>query len=204
MIVIVDYGMGNIGSILNMLKKVGAAVTVSADPAIIAAANKLILPGVGAFDSAMHNLKKLDLIGILSEQVLVKKTPVLGICLGMQLFARGSEEGNEPGLGWLNAEIKKFNFSDSELKLKVPFMGWNVVKPLQSGTLFSDESEQRFYFVHSYHWVNNSQNLMLAKTNYGYDYAAAVQSNNIYGVQFHPEKSHRFGLQLLKSFVEHC
>lgn len=203
MIVIVDYGMGNLGSILNMLKKIGAPAQVSCDPLEIERADKLILPGVGAFDNGMQKLAELGLLPVLNHTVLERKTPTIGLCLGMQLLMQRSEEGTLPGLGWLEGETVRFRFDGDETKLKIPHMGWNssVIQrssPLSAGL----GTEARFYFVHSYHVVCQRAEDVVATTNYGYDFASIVQRGNIMGTQFHPEKSHKFGMKLLANFAK--
>lgn len=202
MIVVVDFSMGNIGSILNMLKKISAAGTISSDPAEIRNADKLILPGVGAFDQGMASLDRLGLIPVLSEKVLQERAPVLGICLGMQLMTNSSEEGKLPGLGWIDAKTVRLRH-DPALNLKVPHMGWNTVSVRKESALFRDMfPEPRFYFVHSYHAVCEDPADVLTVTQHGYEFTSAFQHGNIIGVQFHPEKSHQFGMQLLKNFAE--
>ena len=139
------------------------------------------------------------------DKVIQKKTPILGICLGMQLFARKSEEGDSEGLGWTDAEVVRFKFDGGEKRLKIPHMGWNLVKICQSGPLFGEmDPEPRFYFVHSYHVVCRNESDILTKTVHGYEFPSAVRKENIYGVQFHPEKSHKYGMNLLRNFVEFC
>jgi glutamine amidotransferase len=203
MIVIIDYGMGNLGSIQNMLKKIGAKGIISSDISDIQKADKLILPGVGAFDNGMKNLQKLELIPILNEKVLVNKTPILGICLGMQLLGKKSEEGQLAGLGWVEAETIKFKFDDNQANFKIPHMGWNTIQIKKESSLFKNMYENaRFYFVHSYHLVCKNKQDVLTETNYGFDFVSSVEKNNIIGVQFHPEKSHKFGMKLFKNFVE--
>jgi len=200
-IVIVDYGMGNLGSIRNMLKKVEVESIVSSDPKEIAKADKLILPGVGAFDHAMTNVNALKLIPLLNEKVLVEKVQLLGVCLGMQLLTKRSEEGSLPGLGWVDAETVRFKFTNS--KLKVPHMGWNTVEVKRDDPLFRDMYEEpRFYFVHSYYVRCNGPNNVLTTTNYGGDFCSSLVKDNIRGVQYHPEKSHKFGMKLLKNFAD--
>jgi glutamine amidotransferase len=202
-ITIVDYGMGNLGSIQNMLKKVGSASIVSADKLAIERADKLILPGVGAFDTGMRRLGELGLIPILNRIALEKRVPVLGVCLGMQLLMRKSEEGHLPGLGWIEGEAVRFRFDAAQSNLKIPHMGWNTVSVRRPGVLLKGiESDARFYFVHSYHVVCARDEDVLAVTEYGYPFASIIQHENIMGAQFHPEKSHRFGMAMLKSFVE--
>jgi imidazole glycerol-phosphate synthase subunit HisH len=203
MIVIIDYGMGNLGSIANMLKKVGAQATVSSDIATIEQADKLILPGVGAFDNGMANLSRLGLLPVLNAKVREAKTPILCVCLGMQLLAQRSEEGQLPGLGWLQAEAIRFKFNQGQSNLKVPHMGWNLINLQRPHPVFADMYEEpRFYFVHSYHVICQNEADVLAKTEYGYEFVAAVAKENIVGVQFHPEKSHKFGMRLYKNFAE--
>ena len=203
MIVIIDYKMGNLGSILNMLKKIGVQSIVSSLPEDILQADKLILPGVGAFDNGMANLKESSLLSVLNEKVLAKKTPILGICLGMQLLTRRSAEGRLEGLGWVEADTVRFRFGKEESTLKIPHMGWNTVM-FKTGSVLSSEleDEARFYFVHSFHVVCDREENVAGKTFYGYEFSSAIQNGNIIGVQFHPEKSHKYGLRLLKNFVE--
>lgn len=198
MITIIDYGMGNLGSIKNMLKKIGVESEITNDRRLISRADKLILPGVGAFDKAMTNLNMLDLISLLNNKVLVEKTPVLGICLGMQLLAKRSDEGVSSGLGWIDGEVKRFNVGRL---FKVPHMGWNTIQQQKQHQLFYGMyDEPRFYFVHTYYFQCNYQKNVLTKTNYGVDFASTVIKDNIMGVQFHPEKSHKFGMKLLENF----
>lgn len=203
MIVILDYGMGNVGSIANMFNKIGAQVRVSSKLDDIRSADKLVLPGVGSFDHGMKNLRERGFEEILKEKVIIEGIPILGVCLGMQLFSMCSEEGIEAGLGWIKAETIRFSFDSATCELKVPHMGWNTVDVAKRNPLIStDKEEQRYYFVHSYHVVCNEPNDVLATTHHGYEVTAAFSHNNIYGVQFHPEKSHRFGMLLMKNFVE--
>jgi imidazole glycerol-phosphate synthase subunit HisH len=203
MIVIINYGMGNLGSVLNMFKKIGVHdVQISSELAEIEKADKLILPGVGAFDSGMKNLAERGLIDLLNHKVLLQKTPVLGLCLGMQLFSNCSEEGRLPGLGWIEAETIRFKNEGGKETIKIPHMGWNTIKIEKPHPLFADLGEQpRFYFVHSYYVKCRSFADVFSMTNYSIDFASVVVKNNIMGVQFHPEKSHRFGMQLLKNFA---
>ena len=203
MIVVIDYGLGNLGSITNMLKKVGVPVLISSDPTEVEKADKLVLPGVGAFDAGMNNIAARGLTPLLNYRVLEQKTPILGVCLGMQLLCKRSEEGHLPGLGWLDAEVIRFKFDNNNTTLKIPHMGWNSLSVRKPHPLFADlETENRFYFVHSYHVVCADMGNVLAHTNYGYDFASAVVKDNIMGVQFHPEKSHKFGMRLYKNFAE--
>jgi glutamine amidotransferase len=200
MIVIVDYGMGNLGSIVNMFKKIGVSVEVSADPEIVDGARKLILPGVGAFDAGMSELEARGLRAVLTRKVLGERVPILGICLGTQLMTKSSAEGTSQGLGWIDAETVRFNFSN-ESGFRIPHMGWNEIHPAKDSRLLSGlDASSRFYFVHSYHLVCHDKLDVLMTADYGYKFVAAVERGNIAGVQFHPEKSHRFGLQLLRNF----
>jgi imidazole glycerol-phosphate synthase subunit HisH len=200
MIAILDYDVGNVGSIANMLRKAGAEATITADLDEIARADKIVLAGVGSFDVGMRKLRDRRLVDLLNRQVRDGGTPLLGICLGMQFFARGSEEGSEPGLGWLDAETVRFKLS-SDSGLKVPHMGWNALElaPGVNGTGVLPDA--RFYFVHSYHIDCHDEADVLARTTYGYSFVSAVRRRNILGVQFHPEKSHRFGLALMEHFA---
>ena len=202
MTTVIDYGMGNLGSIVNMGRKAGGSFTVSADPAVIAQADKLILPGVGSFDHGMTKLRERGLIPVLNQQVLERMVPILGICLGVQLFTRGSEEGALPGLGWIAGHTIRFKRAVEPSTLKVPHMGWNFIEPAKHDLLLRDlPPEPRFYFVHSYHLVCDDATDVLTWTQYGQRFASAVQRGNIWGTQFHPEKSHKFGLALLKNFL---
>jgi len=199
MIVIVDYGVGNVGSVANMVRKAGALARISASVDDIEVADKLILPGVGHFDSGMGKLNDTGLVPALTDQVLTRGKPVLGICLGMQMMTRASEEGSSPGLGWIDAIACRF---PDLAGLRVPHMGWNTVRPENRASLFARGAEaERFYFVHSY-FVRPADSAHVAATcSYGLDFAAAFQANNIFGVQFHPEKSHLFGMALFKRFI---
>ena len=198
--VIVDYGMGNSGSILNMIRKIGDNAIISSSPEDINKASKLILPGVGSFDRGVENLRRYNLIDALDQKVLVEKTPILGICLGMQLFTKSSEEGVLPGFGWFDADTVKFEIDKD---LKVPHMGWNYVDVKDSDLLFKDFNERpRFYFVHSYHVQCRSSLDIISSSSYGIDFVSAIRKGNIYATQFHPEKSHKFGLRLMSNFLE--
>ena len=202
MIIIINYGMGNLGSILNMLKKISAPAIISSDAEEIRRADKLILPGVGAFDNGMINLDSLGFVPVIEEKVLHQKTPILGICLGMQLMTKSSEEGKLPGLGWIDAQTARFKH-DPALNLKIPHMGWNTISMKKEHPLFREmHSDPRFYFVHSFHALCYNVQDVLTTSHYGYDFVSAFQRNNIMGVQFHPEKSHKYGMRLLKNFAE--
>jgi glutamine amidotransferase len=202
LIAIIDYGMGNLGSMANMLKRLGALAVVTSDASEIAAAEKLILPGVGAFDNGMRQLRERGLIEILRQQVLQAGKPVLGVCLGMQLLAERSEEGTCEGLGWIRGQAVRLKPSENGQHLKVPHMGWNIARAVTSDSLFQGlEEDSRFYFVHSFH-LQCSRDVIVAETPYGMPFVSAIRSQNIAGVQFHPEKSHRFGMRLLQNFAE--
>lgn len=200
MITVVDYGIGNLGSIRNMFKRIGAAAVITSDLEQIAAAEKLLLPGVGAFDNAMQRINSSELRAVLDRKALEEKVPILGICLGMQLLTRGSDEGVLPGLGWIPAATTRF---PSLPGLKVPHMGWNAVRPARTSPLIDGLPESsRFYFVHSYCVRVDDPDDSLLRTTYGVDFDAAIQRGNVYGAQFHPEKSHKFGMKLLENFAK--
>lgn len=200
--VIIDYGMGNLHSVKKKLQRIGVNAEISNNPSEIIGASKLFLPGVGHFTRAIQNLKALHLYEALNEAVLVKKTPILGICLGLQLMAKHSEEGSVEGFGWFDAEVVHFDIQD-QLKHKVPHMGWNSVKTLKQSTIFDGiPKNQEFYFVHSYHIKSNKEEDVLATTDYEYNFVSALEKENIFGVQFHPEKSHDIGEKLLSNFLK--
>lgn len=198
-ILILDYGMGNLNSVKRRLTRLGIQAQVSGRPEDVFNAGKLILPGVGHFAKAVSNLKNSGLWKALNEAVLVQKKPILGICLGMQLMAAYSEEGNAEGLGWFDAEVVRFRINDS--RFKVPHMGWNTLIPARESILLSEEARiSEFYFVHSYHWQTSVETDILTRTEYGYPFVSAVEKNHIHGVQFHPEKSHAAGGEMLMNF----
>ncbi len=202
MLVIVDYGLGNLRSILNKFRRLKIDAILSSDKNDILNADKLILPGVGYFAAGMKNLREYGLIEPLSMKVLEEKTPILGICLGMQLFADFSEEGDTKGLGWVEAGIKKFNFEDFSPKLKIPHVGWNTISVKSDSPFFKDlEEDSRFYFTHSYFFDCQNKDDCGAVTQYGKSFTSVVIKDNIYGTQFHPEKSHRYGVKLIENFV---
>ena len=199
MIIIVDYGIGNLASLENIFNHIGANVCISRDKEKIINAKKIILPGVGSFGSAINKLDELELTSVLNNFALDQKKPVLGICLGMQLMTNYSEEGNLPGLSWINATTKKIPILK---EIKVPHMGWSTVKFLRSSSLHKNlSSYQKFYFANSYYVKCHNPANSLAKIYYGALQDVVINVNNIYGVQFHPEKSHRFGMNLLKNFA---
>lgn len=199
MIVIVDYGMGNLGSIKNMIKKIGYDSCVSSKIEDIAAASHIILPGVGSFDHGMSKLSNLNIVDVLEDKVLRERTPVLGICLGMQLMTKRSDEGERAGLGWVDAEVVKFRGE----AVKVPHMGWNTVSYVQSScSSYLGEEEERYYFVHSFYVLCKNKEDVLSLTTHEVEFVSAFQKDNIMGVQFHPEKSHLFGMELFRRFLE--
>ncbi len=199
MITIVDYGMGNLGSIRSMLRRVGVRSTITGDAAEIARASKILLPGVGSFDAAMEQIHDRGLREVLDRMALHERIPTLGICLGMQLITRGSEEGGRAGLGWVDAETCRF---PADGRLKVPHMGWNLVTPTRPSVLTAGlPPEARFYFVHSYFVRTDRPADTVLAAEYGVTFAAALETGNVFGAQFHPEKSHRFGMQLLANFA---
>jgi len=199
-IVLVDYKMGNLNSIVKTLTNLHAHVLVTNVPDDIMQASKIILPGVGHFSLAVYQLQQMGLWNSLNTAVLEKGTPILGICLGMQLMARFSEEGNAEGFGWFNATVKRF---DNLQGLKVPHMGWNTIELIGNSKLLTSELNQKeFYFAHSYHWQSTEPNEVKAVTQYGYSYASAVEKDHIFGVQFHPEKSHEWGKLIFSNFLQ--
>jgi imidazole glycerol-phosphate synthase subunit HisH len=201
MIAIIDHGMGNLGSVHNMLRKIGADSVRTADPDTILRADKLVLAGIGAFDGAADRLAELGLVDLLNDLVLDRHVPVLGVCLGMQLMARSSEEGVQSGLGWLDADVRRFSFPPGAA-LPVPHMGWQVIALSRSSPLFDDDgTEKRFYFSHAYHLECHDPDDVVATATYGYEFPVAVHRGNILGTQFHPEKSHVFGAEVYRRFV---
>lgn len=202
MITIVDYQMGNPASIRNMLRKVGVVATITNDPVQIGKATKLILGGVGAFDTGMNNIERLGLVEPLNEAVRSRGVPILGICLGMQLMTQRSDEGDRPGLGWVAAHTVRFDRTRHP-SLRVPHMGWNLVAPTRPSPLIEAlGDEPRFYFVHGYYVECANRSDVILSCTYADCFDAAFASGSIYGVQFHPEKSHRFGMALLRNFAE--
>ena len=203
MITIIDFKMGNLGSIANMLKKIGYPSRISDKLNEIEDADKIILPGVGHFDKAMNNLNGLGFRDVLNRKALEEKVPILGICLGMQLLAEKSEEGKLPGLGWIRGKVKKFSFNFHNKHLKVPHMGWNIVYQQKINPLFKDMyPDPRFYFVHSYYMKCDHAGDVDATCDYGGPVTAAIRKKNIFATQFHPEKSQCHGLRILKNFLK--
>jgi imidazole glycerol-phosphate synthase subunit HisH len=204
MIVIIDYGMGNVKSVINALEILGEEVIVSKDYDLIRSADAIILPGVGAFRDGMKNLDKAGLIPLLNQEVIEKKKPFLGICLGLQLLAKKSyEHGAYEGLGWVDGEVTKMGSQD--ISCKIPHIGWNDIKVLDESVLFKGLNEGVFYFVHSYSLVLNiqAQAIMTSTSNHGLEFVSSVRRENIFGVQFHPEKSQFAGLKVLTNFVKY-
>ena len=202
MISIIDYNTGNLGSIKNMLKRLGIASQITNDINLIVNSDKLILPGVGHFDYGMQQLNKSGLIPVLNKKVLIEKVPILGICLGVQLLTEESEEGVEKGLGWIKGRTITFDKSKLASNQKIPNMGWANIKNYHQSKLFDNMFEEpRFYFVHSYHLSLENVGDSLVTSTYGYDFSAGIEHDNILGVQFHPEKSHKYGMKLLENFA---
>jgi len=203
MITIVDYGLGNIAAFLNVYKRLNIEATVARSEDDILRATHLILPGVGSFDHAMQRLDATGMCDALTDQVVAHEVPVLGVCVGMQMLASTSDEGQEKGLGWIDGSVKRMQPIELSAKLPLPHMGWNDVEPVAGNSLFKGlETGARFYFLHSYHLQCDRSADIGASTIYGIEFSCAVRKRNIYGVQFHPEKSHQFGSRLLKNFAE--
>jgi glutamine amidotransferase len=204
LIVIIDYKTANLGSLVNIFKRIGVGARVAQSPDQLQGASGIVLPGIGHFDTCARNLRRAGFASALEDVVLNgPRLPLLGICVGAQLLTRGSEEGVEPGLAWIDAVTRRFPPLDTE-GYRVPHMGWNLVKPCMPHPLFSqpDDRPPRFYFVHSYYMSCEHEQNRLATTSHGVDFDSAIVRDNVAGVQFHPEKSHKFGMQLLRDFAE--
>ena len=200
MIAIINYGVGNLTSVLNMCKRIGAEAMITSDVEAIKQADRLLLPGVGHFDSCMQQFNKSGLRTIVEQKTFDEKVPLLGICVGAQMMTRGSEEGTEIGLGWVPATTIRFKLS-AQPNYKIPNMGWNEITITQPSPLWNDlPTDARFYFAHSFHFLFDNDAMVTAKANYGYEYAIAFKNNNLFGTQFHPEKSHKFGMKVLENF----
>lgn len=200
-VTIVDCGIGNIRSVQRMFEACGATAQIADDPNTITECRRLVLPGVGAFDAGMSALEDGRWIDVLNHVAFVRRRPILGICLGMQLLCDRSEEGRRPGLGWINADVVRVD-TGGDPALKIPHMGWTVTEPVRPSPLFpAVENELRFYYVHKYRVCCKNRNQVLATARYGTTFDCAINHNNIYGVQFHPEKSHRFGMDLMRRFA---
>lgn len=203
MITIIDYGLGNVLAFLNVYNRLDIPVTIAKSASDLGNATKIILPGVGSFDHAMQQFDQSGMRQPVEQLVLQNTIPVLGICVGMQMLAKCSDEGALPGLGWIDGHVKKFDSSAMPLGTNLPHMGWNDVKPVVDGGLFKGmEQDARFYFLHSFYFECHHPQNVLAVTDYGGKFSCAVRRENVFGVQFHPEKSHHFGSQLLKNFAE--
>jgi glutamine amidotransferase len=202
MITIINYGLGNIKAFINVYDKLHIPVTTASNCHELKKATKIILPGVGSFDNAMIRLEKSGMKDLLAEMVLIKEIPVLGVCVGMQILANSSEEGSLPGLGWVEGEVKRFETSRQGGAIRVPHMGWNTVTSFAEKGIFKGfDHKARFYFLHSYYFNSHNKDAVIATSDYDGEFACAVCSGNIYGVQFHPEKSHRWGIQFLDNFA---
>jgi len=199
-IAIVNYGLGNVQAVANIYQSMNIPVVIASHPSTLIGATRLILPGVGAFDHAMERLEHSGLREPMEEMVMKRKIPVLGICVGMQMMAECSEEGVRPGLGWIPGEVKRFDVTTLPQRTHLPHMGWNDVQPQATSGLFRQLEESCFYFLHSYYFSPRDAESVLAATHYGVSFASSVARDNVYGVQFHPEKSHQWGIQLLLNF----
>ncbi|VAW80180.1 Imidazole glycerol phosphate synthase amidotransferase subunit [hydrothermal vent metagenome] len=203
MITILDYGLGNVLAFVNVYKRLNIPVNVARSKNDLVNTTKLILPGVGSFDNAMQQFEQSGMLLSIEKLVVNQGVPILGICVGMQMLARASDEGKLSGLGWIDGTVRKFDVTTMPVRTCLPHMGWNDVKPVVNGGLFQDiEQDARFYFLHSYYFECNQQKNIMAETDYGGAFSSAVFNDHVYGVQFHPEKSHHYGSQLLKNFSE--
>ncbi|HEX7780573.1 MAG TPA: imidazole glycerol phosphate synthase subunit HisH [Vicinamibacterales bacterium] len=203
MITIVDYGLGNIRAFLNVYRRLNIDAQTATTADELRGASKVILPGVGAFDHAMDRLTQSGMRDMLDDLALRQRVPILGVCVGMQILGRASDEGRLPGLGWIDGRVKALDTLTPGETLPVPHMGWNDVRPRSRNRLFEDlDREARFYFLHSYYFECDRDQDAIAVANYGVDFACAANAGNVFGVQFHPEKSHRYGARLLRNFAE--
>jgi glutamine amidotransferase len=201
MITIIDYGLGNIRAFVNVFERLNVGTRVARSPEDLRGASRLILPGVGAFDYAMTRLNQSGMRDTVEKLVMADKVPVLGICVGMQMLARNSEEGSLPGLGWIDASVKKFDAAKIPFKTHLPHMGWNTISPFRENALLDGlEDGSRFYFLHSYYFVCDREEDGIATTSYGITFTSAINRGNISGIQFHPEKSHQNGIRVLYNF----
>ena len=205
MVTIIDYGVGNINAFLNIFKQLNIDANTATSVEDFVGVDKLILPGVGHFDYAMQRFSDSGMKDKVNELVKIEKKPILGVCVGMQMMAKTSSEGALQGLGWIDAEVLKFDDAQRSAKLPLPHMGWNDVHPKNKSALIHNlENDARFYFLHSYYFKCNRPETSIADAEYGIQFSCAVNNENVYGAQFHPEKSHHFGIQLLKNFAERC
>jgi len=204
MISIVDYGAGNVFAFKNIFRRSGIPVQSVNSAESLSRATKIILPGVGSFDWAMRKLHQSGMIETLNDKVKNEKVPVLGVCVGMQIMAHSSEEGELPGLSWIDAQVKRFDTNKILHKTKLPHMGWNKVEIVKSTKLFKGIKDPRYYFLHSFYMETNEPSDILGKTDYGNNFTSAIASDNVYATQFHPEKSHELGIQLLVNFAKLC
>lgn len=203
MITIVDYGLGNIKAFVNVYERLNIPIKIAKTKYDLNDASKIIIPGVGAFDYAMEQLNKSGMRDELENKVIRDIVPVIGICVGMQILAKSSEEGKLPGLGWVDGKVLKFDINNIPYKTRLPHMGWNNINPIAESTLLKGfNNESRFYFLHSYYFVCNNQQDIISTTQYGIDFSSAINHNNIFGIQFHPEKSHSNGVSLLNNFAK--
>ena len=203
MIAIINYGLGNVGSIHNMLNFLGVESKIIDSPSQLKDADKIILPGVGSFDRAIQQFNSSGMRELVEQLVVEVGIPILGVCVGMQMLANSSEEGKLPGLGWVDGNVKKFNVTSMLQSQNLPHMGWNNVRSEMEDGLFNDmKGKKRFYFLHSYYFDCFQESNIIGLTDYGFHFTSAIKKNNIFGVQFHPEKSHHYGAQLLKNFSE--
>jgi glutamine amidotransferase len=204
MIRIVDYGVGNIQAFMTMFKRLGIPAERALAPAELVDASHLILPGVGHFDHAMERLNESGMRSTLEDLVMSKSMPIMGVCVGMQMLANGSEEGNLPGLGWVPGRVRSFATHPQVESLPMPHMGWNILQPVRGTPLFAEgfDDAPQFYFLHSFYFDTKDKVDIAATAHYGFDFSAIVSRGHIHGVQCHPEKSHHWGAQLLKNFAE--